>query len=374
VAEAAAMPLPDGTFDVVCCQQGLQFFTDPAAALREMRRTLRPGGRLAGAMWRDIDQQPVFAHLVQGLGRYAGAASSSAPEPLARLGRTPRTPVGAGSGPRAAHTALIVPLGVVVGLRRRQAGHAPAGHYRVPVTHARLLEPAPIRSGHRASRAVGEVWVVVESAAQTPLMQDLYGLADPGGGARRGAQPEELYRHVGFVFQDVQLLRASIRDNIALARSDAPDERIAEAARAAQIHERIQRLPRGHDSVVGEDAQLSAGEAQRVSIARALLADAPILVLDEATAFADPESEAAVQDALSTLVAGRTLLVIAHRLHTIVHADQILVLTEGQITERGRHEELLATEGTYVRMWAAQQRSAARDWAHEGTREGEEPR
>ena len=162
-----------------------------------------------------------------------------------------------------------------------------------------------------------------------------------------------LYRQIGFVFQDVQLLRSSIRDNIALGRPDASTDAVEVAARAAQIHERILALPRGYDSVAGEDARLSGGEAQRVSIARAILADAPILVLDEATAFADPESEAAIQDALSTLIAGRTLLVIAHRLHTIVNADQICVLDQGRIVERGCHGDLLDQGGLYARMWAA---------------------
>lgn len=105
---------------------------------------------------------------------------------------------------------------------------------------------------------------------------------------------------------------------------------------------------------MGEDALLSGGEAQRVSIARTLLADTPILVLDEATAFADPESEAAVQDGLAELAGGRTVLVIAHRLRTIADADQILVLDDGRVIERGRHPELLAAGGRYARMWRAQ--------------------
>lgn len=165
--------------------------------------------------------------------------------------------------------------------------------------------------------------------------------------------PDSLYRTVSFVFQDVQLLRTTIRENIALARPDAPFEEIEQAARAAQIHQRIAELPHGYDSIAGKDAHLSGGEAQRVSIARALLADAPILVLDEATAFADPESEAAIQDALSRLAAGRTLLVIAHRLHTITGADQICVLDRGRMVERGGHAELLEKGGVYARLWDA---------------------
>ncbi len=179
-----------------------------------------------------------------------------------------------------------------------------------------------------------------------------------GGVDVRDLGSDRLYGLVSFVFQDVQLLRTSIRDNIALARPDASAAEIEAAARAAQIHDRITALPRGYDSVAGEDARLSGGEAQRVSIARALLADTPILVLDEATAFADPESEAAIQDALSALATGRTLLVIAHRLSTITEADEILVLDTGRIVERGRHPDLLAAGGAYARAWAAHERAS----------------
>ncbi len=173
-----------------------------------------------------------------------------------------------------------------------------------------------------------------------------------GGADVRSIDPTRLYREVGFVFQDVQLLRTSLRDNIRLTRPAASDAQVEQVARAAQIHDRIQGFPRGYDSVVGDDANLSGGEAQRVTIARALLADAPILVLDEATAFADPDSEAAIQRALNALAADRTVLVVAHRLHTIVGADQILVLDDGRVVERGTHAELVAAGGRFSRMWA----------------------
>lgn len=172
-----------------------------------------------------------------------------------------------------------------------------------------------------------------------------------GGRDIRDFGTEELYRTVGFVFQDVRLIRGSIRDNLLLARPGADAAAVEQAARAAQIHDRIMALPRGYDSEIGVDATLSGGEAQRLSIARALLADTPVLVLDEATAFADPESEAAVQDALAVLVAGRTVLVIAHRLHTITGVDRILVLEDGVLVEQGDHASLREAGGTYQRLW-----------------------
>ncbi|AMT70911.1 ABC transporter ATP-binding protein/permease [Mycobacteroides immunogenum] len=167
----------------------------------------------------------------------------------------------------------------------------------------------------------------------------------------RALTPDELYAKVGFVFQDVQLVAGTVRENIALALPEATDTDIESAARDAQIHDRILRLPHGYDTMLDTNTQLSGGEKQRLTIARALLADTPILILDEATAFADPESEYLVQQALAKLIDNRTVLVIAHRLHTIADADQIVVLDHGRIVETGTHTDLLAHNGRYRRLW-----------------------
>jgi len=170
----------------------------------------------------------------------------------------------------------------------------------------------------------------------------------------------ELYRQVAFVFQESHLLSAmSIRDNIRLGSPEADDAAVRAAAGKAQILSKIEELPRGFDSVVGQDAALSGGERQRVCIARAILADRPILVLDEATASADPENEARIQEALSEVARDRTVLVIAHRLSTIRGADNIVVLDHGHIAESGRHADLLAAGGSYARLWQ-QERTAER--------------
>lgn len=166
-----------------------------------------------------------------------------------------------------------------------------------------------------------------------------------------------LYRQIGTVFQDTQLLRMSLYDNIALGDPQANEKQVIAAARAAHIHERILRLPRGYQSVYGVDATLSGGEAQRVSIARALLLRPAVLVLDEPTSQADAESEAAIQSAFNALISlqgCQVVLVIAHRLETITHADNIVVLSHGRIEAQGCHAELLAGGGEYARLWAAQ--------------------
>lgn len=192
-------------------------------------------------------------------------------------------------------------------------------------------------------------------ASLLPRFHDVTaGTVTIGGADVRDITATELYRRVGFVLQDVRLLRASVADNIRLGRPDATDEEVERCARAARIHDRVMALPDGYATELGTAVTLSGGEAQRLSIARALLADAPVLVLDEATAYADPHSEALIQDALSALAVGRTLLVIAHRLSTIRSADRIVVLEDGRVAEQGRHDDLLAAGGRYAQLWKAQ--------------------
>jgi len=172
-----------------------------------------------------------------------------------------------------------------------------------------------------------------------------------GGVDARDIAPDVLYRHVSFVLQDPQLLDISVRDNIALGVPGASDEAVWAAAGAARIDDYLRSLPRGLDSVIGEDAHPSGGQAQRIAIARALLVDAPILVLDEATAFTDPEAEADIQAALTRLVQGKTVLVIAHRAASIVGVDQIAILDAGRLIASGTPEQL--ADHPYMRRMSA---------------------
>lgn len=153
------------------------------------------------------------------------------------------------------------------------------------------------------------------------------------------------------VFQRVYLFQDTVYNNIAMGRMDASEEEVYEAARKARCYDFIMALPEGFQTVIGEGgASLSGGEQQRISIARCILKDAPIVILDEATASVDADNESQIQAAISELVQGKTLLVIAHRLHTIAKADQILVIKDGEIAEQGNHESLIAAEGLYHNM------------------------
>jgi ATP-binding cassette subfamily B protein len=164
-----------------------------------------------------------------------------------------------------------------------------------------------------------------------------------------------LRRQIAYVGQDVFLFHGTIRDNIAIGRPDATEAEIVAAARAAHAHEFVSAFPAGYDTAVGERGmQLSGGERQRIAIARALIKDAQIILLDEATASLDSESERLVQDAMARLCEGRTTIAIAHRLHTITHADRILVVENGAIVEHGRHDELLRRGGRYAAFYRLQ--------------------
>ena len=227
----------------------------------------------------------------------------------------------------------------------------------------------PILDGIDWSFSPGTVTAIVgeSGSGKSTLARLLLRYADPdagtvalGGVPLSEIDPSVLYSAIGAVFQDARLLRTSIAANIALADPDADRSRIRAAAKAAHIHERIEALPRGYDSVYGQDANLSGGQAQRVCIARTLLLDPRVLVLDEPTASADAESEHAIQLALASLLTPeRTIVVIAHRLSTIVGADQILVLDGGRIVEHGAHADLLAADGVYRRLWNAQDTATA---------------
>ena len=195
-------------------------------------------------------------------------------------------------------------------------------------------------------------------SGKSTLARLLLRYADPdagtvalGGVPLSEIDPSVLYSAIGAVFQDARLLRTSIAANIALADPDADRSRIRAAAEAAHIHERIEALPRGYDSVYGQDANLSGGQAQRVCIARTLLLDPRVLVLDEPTASADAESEHAIQLALASLLTPeRTIVVIAHRLESIMSADQVIVFDSGRIVEQGEPGALVSSGGALAAL------------------------
>ncbi len=178
------------------------------------------------------------------------------------------------------------------------------------------------------------------------------GSVEVGGVDVRDADPHVLMDQVAFVFQNNRLFKTSILENVRASRPQASREEVQAALSAAQCDDILEKLPDGMDTVIGtEGTYLSGGEQQRVALARAILKDAPIVILDEATAFADPENEAMIQKAFAALTKGRTVIMIAHRLSTVVNADKIIVLENGKAAEEGTHEQLLKKNGLYARMW-----------------------
>ena len=180
-----------------------------------------------------------------------------------------------------------------------------------------------------------------------------------GGRDVRSIPSAELMEQISFVFQEVRLFKKSIRDNIRAARPDATEAEILHAAQLAQCSDILEKTPGGLDAVIGaKGVYLSGGEMQRIALARAILKDAPIVVLDEASSFADPENEAKIQKAFEALMKGKTVLMIAHRLSTVRNMDRILVIRDGEIAEEGKHDELLEKGGVYAAMWEEYQKAA----------------
>lgn len=187
-----------------------------------------------------------------------------------------------------------------------------------------------------------------------------------GGVDASTIDPETLLKDYSVVFQDVLLFDDTVMGNIRLGRRDATDEEVLAAAKAAKCDDFVRKLPQGYDTMIGENgSKLSGGERQRISIARALLKNSPIVLLDEATASLDVENESQVQEALSNLLAGKTVIVIAHRMRTVMNADKIVVLDEGRVVEQGSPAELLEQNGLFSRMVKLQSESA--DWALKGS-------
>jgi ATP-binding cassette subfamily B protein len=179
-----------------------------------------------------------------------------------------------------------------------------------------------------------------------------------GGKNIRDIDPERLMSYMSFVFQDVTLFNDTVMNNIRIGKHNATDEEVYAAAKMARCDEFIMEMPERYNTVIGENGStLSGGERQRISIARALLKNAPIVLLDEATASLDPENETQIQEAISALVKGRTVIVIAHRLRTVIGADKIAVLENGKLIEHGTGEQLLAANGLFARLYKIQQES-----------------
>lgn len=250
-----------------------------------------------------------------------------------------------------------------------------AGEAETPAAHNIRLEK--VRFGYGKSLVLDNVSVEMREgtmtaivgpsgSGKTTLLRLVARFYDPqdgmvlfGGEDERRMDPEKLMKNISFVFQDVYLFQDTIAGNIRYGRENASQEEIESAAKEASCHDFIMKLPDGYNTYVGEGGStLSGGEKQRISIARAILKNAPVILLDEATSSLDPENEAEVQGAISRLIQGRTVIMIAHRLRTIVKADNIIVLDKGKVAEQGTHDDLLQKGGLYAKLWDLQQKTS----------------
>ncbi len=239
-----------------------------------------------------------------------------------------------------------------------------AGNIRIIDLHFAYKAGHPVLSGINLDIHKGQTVGVAgpTGSGKTTLIKLLLRFYDPSAGSitlegidLRKLDLQSLRRHIALVAQEVYLFHGTVEENIAYGRPAASRQAIIQAARKAQLHDFICRLPNGYQTIIGERGiKLSGGQRQRLSIARALLKDAPIIILDEATSSVDTETERAIQTNLNQLTEGKTAIIIAHRLSTIRHADRIIVLDNGHITEAGTHEDLLRAQGTYADLWSVQ--------------------
>lgn len=283
--------------------------------------------------------------------------------PLTRLGETFDLYQRAVASTRRIFGLLDTQPGITSGVRRLPLAEV-RGELELNEVGFSYQERAPIFSGLELRFEAGQTTAIVGATGSgkstlLKLMLRYYDVTEGSlrldGTDLRELEVEDLRRAIGLVSQDVFLFHGSVRDNIAYGKPGASIEEVARAARFAEADGFIDELPQGYDTIVGERGQkLSGGQRQRISIARAVLKDPPILVLDEATSSVDNETEAAIQRSLAKLSEGRTTIVVAHRLSTIRHANQIYLLDRGTLRESGTHDELVALDGGYAALWRVQ--------------------